>query len=128
MNESEQRDDLTEGWPADPRNEELARFAGKLQAALPVLPPDALERVGQKVHAELARQARRRVRLGLAAAASVLLALGVGGYVWLRPPPGERTPAPVEDRYTVELAVPQAPLPPQPPLVRLEEHQSLYAD
>src|SRR5262249_25671568 len=119
--------DLTEGWPADPQNAELARFAEGLRAALPELPPAALARVGQKVRTELARQPARRRWLRPAAAA-VLLTLGVGGYVWLWPSPGEREESPVEDRYTVDLAAPHAPLPSRPPPVRLEEHQSLFAD
>jgi ferric-dicitrate binding protein FerR (iron transport regulator) len=123
------RQDLSEGWPADPENEALARFAEELQASLPALPPEAMAKVERQVHDELGRRARRRRRfrlagLGLAAA----LLLGVGGYVWLRPGPEGPTQAPVEDHYTVELATPQTPLPPQPPLVRLEENRSLFAD
>src|ERR1700731_3052944 len=120
--------DLTEGWPADPDNEGLARFAEDLQAALPALPPEALANVERQVHDELGHRLRRRRRLrlaGLGLAAALLL--GVGGYVWLRPGPGERGEARVEDHYTVELAAPQTPLPPQPPPVRLDENRSLFA-
>ncbi|MCI0459400.1 MAG: hypothetical protein L0Z62_20815 [Gemmataceae bacterium] len=120
---------LTEGWPDDPQNEELARFATELQAALPALPPESLARVEQSIQAELKRRhARWRRWTRLAAAAAVLLALGVGGFLWMRSTPEQRAEAPVEDRYRVELAAPVVPLPPQPPLVRLEEHKSLFAD
>src|SRR5262245_1726545 len=117
------RRDLTEGWPADPENEALARFAEELQAGLPALPPEAMAKVKRRVHNELGRRARRRWRLRLAGMGlAAALLLSVGGYVWLRPGPEEPTPAPVDDHYTVELAAPQTPLPPQPPLVRLEEN------
>jgi hypothetical protein len=125
MNDSE-RKELTEGWPADPQNEELARFAEEFQAGLPTLPAESLAKVERRLQEEVGRRARRRRLAGLAMAAGILLA--VGGYVWLRPAPLERAGAPVEDRFTVELAAPQPPLPPQPPLVRLDEHQSLFAD
>ncbi len=128
MNEQEPHD-LTEGWPEDPQNEELARFATELQAALPALPAEALARVEQTIQGELQRRrAPWRRWMHLAVAASVLLALGVGGFLWLRPAPEEHSAPRVEDRYTVKLAPPVVPLPPQPPLVRLEEHQSLFAD
>jgi hypothetical protein len=122
-----QENDLTEGWPPDPQNEELARFAEELHAALPELPAESLAKVEQQLQAELAQQARRRMWARLAVAASILLALGAGGYFWLRPP-AERHAARVDERFTVALAAPQIPLPSQPPLVRLEEHQSLFAD
>ncbi|HYT88826.1 MAG TPA: hypothetical protein VEL76_08970 [Gemmataceae bacterium] len=127
MNE-QPANNLTEGWPPDPHNEDLARFAGELHAALPEMALGSLANVEQRLHEELTRQRRRGRLARLALAASVLLALGIGGYAWLRPTTAERQPRPVDERFTVELAAPQTPLPSQPPLVRLEEHQSLFAD
>src|SRR4051794_22293826 len=112
------RQELTEGWPPDPENEGLARFAEDLHGALPELSPEALAKVERQVHDEIRRSIRRRRRLRLAGVGlAAALLLGVGGYVWLRPESRGQAGAPVEDRYTVELAAPQTPLPPQPPPV-----------
>ena len=138
------RTDLTEGWPDEPGNEELARFAARLRSSQPALPPEATARIeramGRAMSAEQARGARRRSAYPasvLSAAAAGLL--GVGVYLYFRAAPSgsemARAPAPgqrgapaaaVHDRYRVRFA----PLPPPAPdraLLNLEDHRSLYA-
>jgi hypothetical protein len=80
--------DVAEGWPAEPGNEALARFAASLRAGRPRLPPEAIGRVADAMFREMERDTRPPAgrgfltthrRLALAAAASVALA----GGAWL---------------------------------------------
>ena len=138
----ERPDDLTEGWPEEPTNEELARFAERLRAARPALSHEALGRVEAAMRREMAARpkARRRRWATLAAslAAAVLLALGV--HLHLRP--GKRVPVPTptmvasrtpaaptgaRDSYTVRFAAPPAAVP-AGPLLSLLDYETLYAD
>ena len=77
----ERPDDLTEGWPDEPTNEELARFAEGLRASRPALSHEALGRVEAAMRREMAARpkARRRRWATLAAslAAFALSLLGV---------------------------------------------------
>ena len=129
-------DDLSEGWPADPENEELARFAEQLSASRPTLPTEALARVERGIQRELAASARgsRRAPLAGLAAAAVLL-VGIGVYLLLKPAAPPNRPVPVveqqpavHDRYNVELATPPPAVTPERSLVRLDAHRSLFTD
>lgn len=80
------KSDLTEGWPQERGNEQLARFAESLRSALPELGPEAIARVQAAVRRAAADAdatgPRRRgrawaVRGSLAAAACLMLAAGV---------------------------------------------------
>jgi hypothetical protein len=129
-------DELTQGWPDEPDNDELIRFAAELRAARPDLPPEALQRVEQVWQRELAaeRQPRRLRLLYTGLAAAVLLAMALGAYLYLSRPqapgvgPVAETPPGVKDRYTVELPPPPLPLTVERALVRIEDHRSLFAD
>ena len=125
---------LTEGWPPDPDNADLAHFAEQLRAARPEMSEDSLQRIGQAVRKEIvSRHARRKrwaVGLAAAAAAAVLITLAlVRDSSPPAPPPSDGAAqtqaAEVHDSCTVELAPPRAPAPERPPL-QLEDHQSLF--
>lgn len=141
---SEPCDELTEGWPADPENDELARFAEELGASLPELPAAALARVEQRVGAAAAARLKwraRRVAYAVAALAAVaLLAVALWRGLFVAPPPAPAPPhdpaprqaqgdppAPVHDISAIEVAGPPPPPPAQPPL-RLDAHQTLFTE
>lgn len=116
--------DLTDAWPDDPANEELARTAADVFAAAPALPQIALDRIEVRMRAEIARVERyRRLRrlliVGLGVVALVAIAWLAAGYLRNRPlPRGESGPAsaPVQDRFRVTLP-PTSPRAPDKPLV-----------
>jgi len=133
-------DGLTDGWPQDPDNDGLARFAREFDAGRPELPEPSLDRIRQTVRSEIGRVVRRRRVQRIAAivgtAASVLLAVGL--YVWSfrgGPPPGERAELPngvdspaavpmVEHEYPVTLTV-AAPGDSPGPLLPMDKYGSL---
>lgn len=133
---NEPHDHLTEGWPSEPDNPELAQFAEKLRAAQPELPPDSLDRVEQRMKDERTALARRmqkrRIFMGAGLAAAVVLSVGIYAFLPRQRPdaPGASpvTLRPVHDVYRVDFTAPPAPRPPQRPLVRVEEYQSLFSD
>lgn len=140
MSMNAEPDDLTEGWPDEPGNERLARFADGLRASLPMLPEAALGRVKERVRREIAVRRRRRIVMlaGAGLAAALLL-----GAVWLGWPlgfapspshlPGPTNPEPeasarVDDHFTVEFAAPQASAGLNRPPIHFEEYQSLFTN
>jgi hypothetical protein len=137
---TETSDDRTEGWPDEPSNDELARLADELRRGRPELPEAALAQVGQRLDRELTRAGSRWQRglvLRAALAAGLLLAGGVGYWFSTRTAPEPAPPGPgpvavepahVEDHFTVRLAGPRPPEPPERPLLRLDEHQSLFTN
>jgi hypothetical protein len=88
---------LTEGWPGDPGDFELAAFAATFRAGRPELSAQALDRIGQQVERELGRRDRLAVRkIALRAtvlrfgrfapiAAAAVVALAVGAWLHFRP-------------------------------------------
>ncbi|MFB3894090.1 MAG: hypothetical protein ACE15C_18970 [Phycisphaerae bacterium] len=129
------RRDLTEGWPQDEGNEDLANFAERL-AASPGLPAGAVERIAGAMAKEMQAHPRvvrawwvRALRTGLAAAAAVLLATGAyftlrgGGTTEHGRPPVSH--AAVTDKYAVAYAGVPAPAAPQAPLIGTEPYRSL---
>jgi hypothetical protein len=132
--------DLTQDWPADPENAELERLAGSLGSAGPTLPAEALARIGERLQSELDRGERRqrwrRVLLGSSMAAAILLA--VSGYMYWRGagdhlnpqrmPVLVKEPEPIVDRVVIAVGD-VTPVPAgATPLVRLDEHRSLFSD
>lgn len=135
-------DDVTGGWPDDPRADELAGLGRSLRRNRPGLSPDAMARVRREMRRELdAAAPTRRLPLRpwlLRAAAAVLLAAGA----WLAyrafspapspppvaiPPANLHVPPPDGDSYLVRLA----PVPsraPARPLLPLEEYRPLFGD
>lgn len=124
--------DLTEGWPNDPENADLARFAEELQRSLPQLPDAALQRIERRLTHEADRLPRRRwpwLRLGVVAAGILLLALAwTAPRLLVRPPGVAPSEDWVVDSFPMELARPPAAIAPERPLVRLNENQSLFID
>ena len=136
--------DVTDGWPDEPGNEELARFAARVRSARPALSEEAMARVERAMLREMspatgARRRRRTMCFGAALAAAAAALLGVGIYLYVRPngPPRPQGPpesphrrqhvARVQDDYPVRF--PSTPVkPPDAPLLRLEDYRSLYAD
>jgi hypothetical protein len=135
----------SEDWPDEPDNERLRAFARRLADARPTLPPEALERIGQAMRAEIGHAETRPLpkrplqRLtAVAAAAGVLVAVGL----WIAAgrnvaENGDRAavvesakpqPPVVEDRLHLALAMPSGINVPSGPLVRLDEYRSLIAD
>jgi ferric-dicitrate binding protein FerR (iron transport regulator) len=128
---SERPHDLSEGWPPDPENAELQRFAEELQRSLPQLPEEALQRVGERLLAEATRRPPRlRWRIaGAAAAAALLLALGWGvGVLMYRPPAAVPDGPGVAETFLLDRPDPAGSQPPTRPLVRLDDNQSLFTD
>lgn len=142
-------ENLTEGWPDEDGNQELARFAVRVRSSRPALGEDAMARVHAAMRQEMADLSGplpRRWVLGAAsvAAAAAAVILVAGSYLGgLRHRQVSRPQAPlpvraqgVQDTYPVCLAIPPAVLPrPSPPasppgrpLVSLDEYQPLYAD
>ena len=140
-------DDLADGWPDEPGNDELTDFAARLRGSRPALSPEALARVGAAMQREMAARPARRRRWALfagcvAAAAVAVLAVGI----WMHLRPAERPPtspslevarprpphepakaAAAVDTYRVRLLVPPAE-PPARPLLPLERYETLYVD
>jgi hypothetical protein len=140
---------LTEGWPDEAGNEELAEFAARIRSSRPALPRQAMARIERAMKQAMAAGPRRSSRRWpaicayvLSAAAATLLAVGV--YLHFRvaghrpaSPPGQAPPAArakdraqaglVLDTYRVHFA--SLPVrPPDRPLVRLEDYRTLYSD
>lgn len=129
--------EITNDWPTDSQNEELARLADQMQCAIPSLSVDAMARIERRMRAELDRIERRQrwrnVGFGAGLAASILLA--IGGYVFLRPDqtaPVALQPlvksTPLEEQITIAVSVPSRTPTPEKALVRLDEYRSLFAD
>jgi hypothetical protein len=131
-------DDLTEGWPDDPQNAELARFARELAAARQELAPDAMARVEQRLQRELTARRPRRALFAIAAVAAAAVLLGVGAYLYLMPPATPVEPIPVvaqpvsadlvRDQYVIEFRAPPAAVQVERSLVRIDQHRSLFTD
>lgn len=140
---------LTEGWPDEPGNAELAKFAARIRSSRPALSRQAMARIGRAMRRAMDAKSRRSSRRWptypayvLSAAAAALLAVGVYLYfraAWQRPsfPPEEAPPAArakegaqaggVLDTYRVRFAsLPVSP--PDRPLLRLEDYRTLYTD
>ena len=119
----------------DPENDELLRFAEQLKAAAPPLSREAMARVEQRMQAEMSRQQtgkhRRKLALFASAAASVLIAIGLGIYAYRPADLGidmnvAIKPALVEDRITVTVGTTGVAV--EKPLLRLDENQSLFTN
>ena len=137
-----EKENLTEGWPDEPGQGELAEFAEKLRADRPRLAPQALDNVAAALRREISAQqhARRNAWLWFSLAATVLLAAGL--YSALRsvtPPVVPKTeeiaqtlpptpPTQITDHYSVEFAPLQAAGAPQRPLLSTEKYRSLYQE
>jgi hypothetical protein len=126
---------MTQDWPSDPDNDELAQLAEQLQGTPPALSADALTRVEQHINTALDRVERRQrwrhVAFGGSIAASMLLA--VSGYVRFRTgditaPAPIVTAAPIDDRIIITVGTAQPSASDDKALVRLDEYRSLFAD
>src|SRR5262245_23012975 len=128
MEMNERPNDLTEGWPPDPDNPELRRFAEELQRSLPQLSDESLARVGERVGAEASKRppGRLRWRIAVAAvAALLLLGLGWGVSALLLGRPAAVPDGPgVTERFLIDLPGPAGSEPPTRPLVHLDDNQS----
>jgi len=129
------RDDVTEGWPDEGGNAELAQFARNFARSIPQLSPQAIDRVHERM-----LQSRRRARAGgpwagvlagLSAAAAILLAIGLWHAVATcrpaMPEPPVATQTPVQDTFTVAFTGLPSPKSPDRPLVNLGEVESLVS-
>ncbi|MEZ0266122.1 MAG: hypothetical protein ACAI43_15440, partial [Phycisphaerae bacterium] len=128
--------DLTDGWPDDPANAELARLASDLFASRPQLPPLALDRIQVRMRQEVVRVARRRRVATVAAVLVAAAALAIGLPYAFRTRPTQPAPAgpttsapdvPIQDQFKVTLptATPKAP---ERPLIDLENAGPLFGD
>lgn len=144
---NEPDNDLTEGWPDEPGNEELAELARRLRSSRPALSNQAMARIAQAMRREMTAHSpgggrRRLLRPAAAAAAAAVLAVGTHLHFRANGPPaappsdqttqGRRAglaagAAGAQDSYRVYFASPPAP-PPDGPLLSLEEYKSLYTD
>ncbi|HYE20493.1 MAG TPA: hypothetical protein VEA69_18745 [Tepidisphaeraceae bacterium] len=128
--------DLTDGWPDDPANADLARLASDLFASRPHLPQLALDRIQVRMRQEAVRVARRRRVATVAAILIAAAALAIGLPYAFRthptpPAPAEPTASvpdvPIQDQFKVTLptANPKAP---HRPLIDLENAGPLFGD
>lgn len=129
--------DLTEGWPDDPENAELARLAHELRTARPQLSSAALERVRHSTGEAVVRAIHARKRSTwnarvLGAAAMILLAvfLRLLAFTSGQAPVSsvrDKTPSSVTDTYTLNCSIP-APARVDRAVVSLQRYASLYRD
>jgi hypothetical protein len=127
------RADLTDAWPDDPANDDLARTAADLFAASPALPQIALDRIQVQMRAEMIRLDRLRLFRKLIFVTLATLALAAG--VWLAvnrsrraAPTSEKpqpAPASVHDRFQVTLP-PTSPKSPEKPLLDPAKDADLF--
>jgi hypothetical protein len=125
--------DLTDAWPEEAGNEELARVGQELFADRPALPQIALDRIQVQMRREIGRveRARKWRRLVLGLLGCIAIAVGLWG--WLHPRKtgtvGNNT-APAEQpavRDTFEVTLPPTPPnPPEKPLVDLDRYKGLF--
>lgn len=125
MNDANEKDNLTEGWPEENGNAELADFAQQVKANLPELPAEAMQRIHGRMRLQTSIRPVYfwRVLAGMAAAA----AIGIGVGVWClysrdsAPHPKQPT---VQDTYVIQLPAPRV-LVPDRPLLKLSDYASL---
>jgi hypothetical protein len=125
--------DLTQEWPEDPANDDLARLSQELLANRPELSQLALDRIQIRMRREMNRpwwQRRWRTVIG-ALFAAVALSMGIGAVFMLSKHESPRysgsgpasAPA-VRDRYEVTLPG-SSPKPPDKPLIDLGRYNDL---
>ena len=126
--------DLTDHWPDDPANEDLARLAGDLVSTRRELPTISLDRIQLRMRQEVIRTGRRRRWRTIAALFVLVIAgyMGVRAFLTARTSSNTTTHAsrggdstPVQDRFQVTLpaATPKAP---NRPLIDLSRHSALF--
>lgn len=125
MNDANEKDNLTEGWPEENGNEELAEFARQVRANLPELPPEAMQRVHGGMRLRTSRRPVYfwRVLAGMAAAAAIGIGVGVWRFHSRDPAPYPKPPT-VQDTYVIQLPAPHVTVPDRP-LLKLSDYASL---
>jgi hypothetical protein len=126
--------DLTQGWPEDPGNDDLARLGQELFANRPELSQLALDRIQIRMRQEMNRpwwQRRWRTVL-IYIVGAVALSLGAYGLInsssrhTARDTSGTPASRPaVQDRYEVTLPG-TSPKPPDKPVVDLGRYNDLF--
>ncbi len=131
---------LAEGWPQDPQKDELLKFAKDVNEKVPPLEDPAMERVRRRMRQEMDQNEfaqrkgsvhswQRLLILGGGLAAGVLLTL-----VLIMEEPVNRADnwevAPdgrfIEETLSVRFAALQASVPPEQPLIQLDNHENLF--
>jgi len=112
--------DLTDHWPEDPLNEDLARLASELVSSRRELSALSLDRIQVRVRQEIIRVGRRRRLMSIAAVFVLAIAAIIGARVFfatrtdsrIEPrAPDANGAAPIQDQFQVTLpsATPRAP-------------------
>jgi hypothetical protein len=127
--------DLSQDWPSDPANEDLARLGQDLFASRPELSQLALDRIQIRMRQEMNRpwwQHRWRTLLASFVAA-IALSLGIHGWISsskshdvLHHSGNEKVEVPpVQDRFNVTLPN-TSPKPPDKPAIDLQQYNDLF--
>lgn len=125
--------DLSQDWPGDPANEDLARLGQDLFANRPELSQLALDRIQIRMRQEMNRPWWRRRWRTLLAAFTAIVALSLGVHAWLASSKHESPPhnlnaktetPPVQDHFGVTLPN-TSPKPLDRPVVDLQKYNDL---
>ena len=133
-NVTDERDELTDGWPDEAGNAELAEFGRRLRKSRPELGDEAMARIRTAMSERARRLPARPIwRMLWKPAIAAMLLLGAG--IWVEHGNRARvannslpTPAAaprVHDQYVVSsTALPSAKLPSEP-LLRMDDYRGL---
>jgi hypothetical protein len=125
--------DLSQDWPSDPANEDLARFGHDLFAIRPELSQLALDRIQIRMRQEMNRPWWQHRWRSLLAAFVAIAALSLGVHAWLASSKHEsphntlsaKPEAPiVQDHFGITLPN-SSPKPPDKPVVDLQKYNDL---
>jgi hypothetical protein len=126
--------DLTDDWPDQPGNDDLARVGTELFADGPELPQIALDRIQVQMRQEMNRIGRRRRLRTILFMLVACGAIAVGLWAWQRGRTAHRTgvpttqkAAPAAVRDTFDVPLPRStPAAPPKPLIDLQGNGKLF--
>ena len=128
--------DLTDHWPDDPANDDLARLAQDLVSSRRELSTISLDRIHVRLRQEVVRVERRQTWMTIAAIFILAVAafLGARAFITARTSspattdaPPVRDSIPIQDQFQVTLPA-ATPKTPQRPLIDLAPDRALFGE